>query len=80
MAKIVLAEEKFIVHEGKFDLMFTVDHITPNISICTSEGDDEFVFDTKLNKQTLQRWEKVCKLILKGIKLVKEKEYGKEKR
>jgi hypothetical protein len=79
MAKVTKIREKYIVSEGDYAIVIEIDHNGPYIHILNEDEEAEFVFKDSLCKDTLQRWEIVSKLIVKGIKYIKEKEYGQKK-
>ena len=78
MIKITQDSEHYTISDGKgFDLGIDVNRKDAHIALENSRGHNEFIFNTKLKIETLQRWEKVCKLLLRGIRYIKSKEYGK---
>jgi hypothetical protein len=80
MAEIDLIQERFEISDDGYFVEMAVDKESGTIEFFNCHQGEKFIFKDELDEETLQRWEKVCKLILSGIKFIKEREYGKTKR
>jgi len=79
MIKIKSEKETIRISENERPYMaFEIDRLNECITILTQKNRKEFIFKSDLSFKTLQRWEKVAKLLLQGIKYIKTKEYGKK--
>lgn len=70
--RVKLDKSLYRINEAAFQIFLEVDHHNKDVKITNEIKGRGFVFDSCLDKKTVEKWEKVIKLLGRAIEIIKQ--------